>query len=126
MSEGRRVQYERLFNLSNYEHEKFTVGLELDEDNIMDSDLIFKAMAIQVLELEAEITRFRKAFTLRQDLLYSLGCCTSEDEKKRIKKKLRYLDLVIEDFKLEHQPRHKECKCFYCQHPEYNEAEYDD
>jgi len=129
--ETRKVQYERLFNLSNYEHEKFVVSLELSEDE--NPDQAFKAMAIQVLELEGEIARFRTAFISRQELRSELRSqlayrsnSDSEDDKKRIKKRLRYLDLVVEDFKLKHQPRHKECKCFYCQHPDYDETEYPD
>lgn len=119
-----KVTYERLFNLGGYEHEKFVVTKDLDGQS---PDTAMKDMCIQILELEEEIAKFRIAYRTKQELLQRLGWnCEKEEAKAEMRKRIRHCDLVIDSFKLEHQPRNKECKCFYCQNPDYDPDDYED
>ncbi len=122
----RKITYERLFNLGGYEHEKFVITEDLNGTN---PDATFKDMCVTVLELESEIAKFRIAYKKLTELQQRLSwdCVNRNDKQKaEIKKEIRYWDQIVEEFKLIHSPRNKECKCFYCTHPEYDENNYED
>ena len=116
-----RVSYERLFNIGNFEHEKFIITKDLDGAEIPD---LMKELVVLVADLEEEIGKFRAAYRERHDLLQHLGwACTSEESRAEIRKRLEHLDLIMAAFRFEHKPLFRECKCFYCQNPDWDEYE---
>jgi hypothetical protein len=112
-----RIHYERLFNLGNFEHEKFVVSKELALDE--DTPDGIKKLVVLIADLEDEAVGYRVALQDRRDLLQRLGWQgTPEDDKAQMKKRLKQLDRIITAFKDDHKPTNRECKCYYCQHPE--------
>jgi hypothetical protein len=122
--ENERITYERLFNLSNYEHEKFVVSAEVPLGSDRGTEL--KNAAVFCLELEEEITKFRRVFELRGGVIASLGY-NGPKQNAVLEKQVKAYDRLIESFKLEHRPQYRECKCYYCQHrDDINHSDFGD
>jgi hypothetical protein len=113
MSDQTRVTYERLFNIGNFNHEKFIINKEVPLGSDEATEL--KNAAVFCLELEEEIAKFRKVFELRGNVLMSLGYARPE-QKEVLEKQVRAYDRIINSFKAEHHPQYRECKCYYCTH----------
>jgi hypothetical protein len=112
-----RIHYERLFNLGNFEHEKFVVSKELTLGEDIPEGI--KELVVLIADLEDEAAGYRVALQDRRDLLPRHGWQgTSEEDKSRMEKRLKQLNLIITAFKDDHKPANRGCKCYYCQHPE--------
>lgn len=117
-----RVTYERLFNIGNYDHEKFCVSKDITPRGKVEKEL--KNVVILICDLEEEVNKFRLYYREQVELLQRLNYCRIKEdlaEQKKIKVRLRKLDLIITAFKVEHQPIFKACKCYYCEHPDGDE-----
>jgi hypothetical protein len=115
------IGYERLFNMGNFEHDKFVVSKEAESER----EVIGLVRA--VARLEKDIQRFRKARSDLQSVKEKIGWLRSEEEKKEkpaLEKKAKALEKIIGDFKSKHQLLEKACRCAFCT-GEWEDDEWD-
>jgi hypothetical protein len=113
------VGYERLFNLGNFDHEKFTISKEVVEG----SELVaYKKLSVAIVELEEDLAKYRQYRARRHDIAQNLHYQGYSDEQRAdLQKEAQKLDQLIQAFETKHKPVSKACKCYYCTH--VNEAE---
>jgi hypothetical protein len=125
---GIRISYERLFNMGNFEHEKYTISKDVDCNTEFE---VFKELSLKIVNFEDDLKRYRGLFdTLRnaQWLLESMKSKNVQATAKQIKQaehKIANIQEMIRAFKEEHKPVFQPCKCYYCTHrdDEYNDTE---
>lgn len=101
-----RIGYERLFNMGNYEHEKFVVSKEAESEKEMIG--LIRAVA----QLERDIQTFRDAKRKLDSIKTRIKL--SDEPKTPLEKRKKELEKIISDFKKKHNPTEKECKCAFC------------
>ena len=120
---GVRVSYERLFNMGNFEHEKYTISKDVDCGTEFEA---FKELSLKIVEFEADLVKYRALCEKLPNLIWSTKHINSQLELEKVQRKLEIIQRRIQEFKEKHKPVFKECKCFYCTHPdEYNDNDED-
>ncbi len=114
-----KIGYERLFNMGNFEHEKFIVNKEAESIKEI-NDLVR-----EVAKLEMEIQRFRKLKGMLTHLESRLNFQDNKpEEKKKLETEKQKVLKGIDAFKKKHNPKAVQCKCAFCT-GEFEDDEYD-
>jgi hypothetical protein len=123
---GIRIGYERLFNMGNFEHEKYTISKDVEADSEFDA---WKKLALQIAEFEDDLKNYRSLRTDALNIKVELSWQTNGQKRELLNKQLAGIERALIAFEMKHHPVHKPCKCFYCIHPEwasYDEDDYPD
>jgi hypothetical protein len=115
MAELVEIGYERLFNLGNFEHEKFLIKKSVQADTEFQA---WKDLAVQIAEFERDLELFRQALQSYYSLSNHIGNShffESEEEKNMAILKLKQIAQVVHDFEQKHKPLEQPCKCAFCQ-----------
>ena len=109
-----RAGYERLFNLGNFDHEKFTVTKDVEGGNEL---VALKKLSVVIVELEEDLKKYRGYRDRRSNIAQNLHYPAYSDEQRSdLQKEAAKLDQLIKAFETKHKPVSKACKCFYCTH----------
>lgn len=111
-----RIGYERLFNMGNYEHEKYTISLDAEGVNEYE---VMKQISLEITELEEDINRYRGLLIERANLLTNIEHFKELDmvaETAKFEQRLVIVEALIKAFREEHKPVYKPCNCYYCTH----------
>jgi hypothetical protein len=114
-----RVGYERLFNMGDYEHEKYTISKDVEAGNEYDA---FKKLALDIVEFEADLAKYRILCSKIQSKSWAAKHEPIEKMREKAKQELEVMRQMITEFKEKHKPVYKACKCYYCTHID----DYDD
>jgi len=106
-----RIGYERLFNMGNFEHEKYTVNKEVESNNEFDA---WKKLALDIVDFETDLVTHRKLCEMLPNIAWAMNHEPLESAREKAKEKLEKIKRMIEEFRTKHKPVFKECKCYYC------------
>ena len=111
-----KVQYERLFNLGNFDHEKFTITKEVEYTST--EAMTMKKLSIIVADLEVDLANYRQLHNLIQSVKERLTWDNEPEVDVKLEADLKDLMRRDKAFREKHYPVHKACKCYYCRHPD--------
>jgi len=113
-----KIQYERLFNLGNFDHEKFSISKDIEAGTELEA---FQKTALMLADLENELKAYRKVEADIESLSNRLEWSHyTPEEKEEMRQRLNRLLAKARAFREKHKPLWKACKCAYCT------GEYDD
>lgn len=114
-----KAGYERLFNLGNFDHEKFTITKDVEAGTEL---VALKKLSVVIVALEEDLKKYRCHRDRRNSIDNSLRYAgLSEQQRSDLQKEAAKLDQLIKAFETKHKPVSKGCKCYYCTH--VNEVE---
>jgi len=114
-----RIGYERLFNMGNFEHEKYTVSKDVDCNSEYEA---WKTLALNIVDFEADLVNYRKICERLPNVIWASQHEPLTSAREKATKQVIKLKAMMEAFRNEHKPVFKECKCYYCK----NRGNWDD
>ena len=116
MNKGTLIKagYERLFNLGNFDHEKFIITKEVEEGTEL---VALKKLSVVIVDLEEDLAKYRQ-YRQRRSAVYNNLHYTglSVEQLEKLTNEATQLDMLIQAFETKHKPVSKACKCYYCTH----------
>jgi hypothetical protein len=109
-----KIQYERLFNLGNFDHEKFSISKDVEAST--ETKALVKT-ALLLADLELELNAYRKLEREIESLSHRLewgGLSDEDEDRETMRQQLNRMMAKAKAFREKHKPLHKACKCPYC------------
>lgn len=120
------VQYERLFNIGDFSHEKINVTVQLNGEKPED---VLTNLMVEVVSLEGDFQAYRKA--LQEATMYAAQIHHLREHIKdkaetnethiykteidKLTKKFDAVNSIVLAFEKKHKPLSVKCKCRFCQ-----------
>jgi hypothetical protein len=117
MAELVEIGYERLFNLGNFEHEKFIIKKNVQAETEYQA---WKQLSIHLADFEKDLGRFRdlvnKFFSIKAWVEHNqnVGINIDPKEIEKTKAEMKLIASEIYAFRSVHMPVSQPCKCAFC------------